>query len=357
MGETFSNDGRGSPSGRIGRRATMKQVAALAGVSLSTVSRVVNGDAAVGADLAERVQTAAAALGYRHNVAASALRRADGLSASIGVIVEDVANPFFSAVQRGIEDVARRRGVLTFAGSSDEVPERERELAEALGSRGVDGLIIAPAATDHSYLLRDRAAGVALVFVDRPGRFIDADAALADNAGGARQAVAHLVAGGHRRIGFLGDRPELYTSGERLRGYREALAARGLPAPEHLIRHTLPRAADAYERTRDLLLGPAPPTALFTSQNLITIQAAQAIHDLGRQRSLALVGFDDIALAGLLEPGLTVISQNAAGLGRAAADLLFARLDGEVGPSRTVVLPTTLIARGSGELPPPGAGS
>ncbi len=331
----------------------MKQVASLAGVSLATVSRVVNGDAAVGEELADRVREATAALGYRHNVAASALRRADGLTASIGVIVEDIANPFFSAVQRGIEDVARQRGVLTFAGSSDEIPEREQALAEAFGSRGVDGLIVAPSSADHGYLLRDRAAGVAVAFVDRPGNFIDADAALADNAGGARQAVAHLIAMGHRRIGFLGDRPELYTAAERLRGYREALAAHGLPRDDGLVCHALPRAVDAYEKTRAMLLGDSPPTGLFTSQNLITIQAARAMHDLGVQHTLALVGFDDIALADVVEPGLTVISQNAAGLGRAAAELLFSRLDGFRGPSRRVVLRPTLIERGSGELPPP----
>src|SRR3954467_10546178 len=155
---------------RTGRRPTMREVAAVAGVSLSTVSRVVNGGGGVRADLAERVRDAVELLGYRHNLAASTLRRADRQSASIGLIFEDVSNPFFSAVHRGVEDVARERGVLTFAGSSDEVPERERELAEAFGSRGVDGLVIVPAATDHSYLLRDRAAGVALVFVDRPAQ-------------------------------------------------------------------------------------------------------------------------------------------------------------------------------------------
>ena len=206
-----------------GRRATMKQVAALAGVSLSTVSRVVNNDPVVRADLAERVRSAVEVLGYRHNAAASALRRADRMSSSIGLIVEDVANPFFARVQRGVEEVARERGVLTFAGSSDEQPERERLLAEAFGSRGVDGLIIAPAASDHSYLLRDRAAGMALVFVDRPGRFIDADAVLSDNFAGAAQAVDHLVAAGHRRIAFVGDRPDLYTASERLRGFESAL--------------------------------------------------------------------------------------------------------------------------------------
>jgi LacI family transcriptional regulator len=332
----------------------MKQVAALAGVSLSTVSRVVNADPSVRGDLAERVHDAVAALGYRHNVTASALRRADGLSASIGVIVEDIANPFFSAVQRGIEDVARERGVLTFAGSSDELPERERQLAEAFGARGVDGLILAPAGTDHSFLLRDRAAGVAIVFVDRPGRFIDADAVLTDNAGGAALAVSHLVAGGHERIGFLGDRPDLYTAAERLRGFHDALARHGLASDPALVRHTLTRAADAYETTRELLLGADPPTAVFTSQNLITIDAVRAIHDLGLQHRVALVGFDDVALADVVQPGLTVVAQDPGGLGRAAAQLLFSRLDGFDGPSQEIVLAPRLVGRGSGELPPAG---
>jgi LacI family transcriptional regulator len=345
----------GETISRTGRRATMKQVAALAGVSLSTVSRVVNGDPAVSADLAVRVHDAVVALGYRHNVSASALRRADRQSASIGVIVEDVSNPFFSAVQRGIEEVARERGVLTFAGSSDEQPERERELAEAFGARGVDGLIIAPAATDHSFLLRDRAAGMALVFVDRPGRFIDADAVLTDNAGGAARAVAHLIASGHRRIGFLGDRPAIHTAAERLRGYQEAHARHGLEVEPALVRHTLTRGSDAYAATRELLAGAAPPTAIFTSQNLITIDAVRAIHELGLQHTIALVGFDDVALADVVQPGLTVIAQAPVELGRQAAELMFARLDGDQRPSRETVLQPTLVARGSGELPGPHA--
>jgi len=328
----------------------MKEVAALAGVSLSTVSRVVNDDPAVGPELVEKVRRAVDVLGYRHNATASALRRNDGMSASIGLIVEDVANPFFSAVQRGIEEVARERGVLTFAGSSDEQPQRERRLAEAFGARGVDGLIIAPAGGDHSFLLRDRDAGTALVFVDRPGRFIDADAVLSDNFGGASAAVDHLVAAGHRRIGFLGDRPDLYTAGERLRGFRAALARHGIPDDPSLVRHTRARAADAFEMTRELLLGADPPTAVFTSQNLITVDAVRALHDLGLAHSVALVGFDDVVLGDVVEPGLTVLAQDPVGLGRTAAELLFARVDGDDGPSRQVVQAPTLIPRGSGEL-------
>src|SRR4051794_4630698 len=339
---------------RQARRPTMREVAAVAGVSLSTVSRVVNGGEGVRADLTVRVRDAVELLGYRHNLTASTLRRADGQSASIGLIFEDVSNPFFGAVHRGVEDVARARGVLTLVGSSDEQADRERELAEAFGARGIDGLIVATAVADSSYLARERAAGVALVFVDRPPSFFDADTVVSDNFGGARDAVEHLLGAGHRRIGFLGDRPDVYTAAERLRGYRETLARHGVAEDLGLVRHPQFRGVDAYQTTYELLCGNDPPTALFTSQNLITIGAVRAVHDLGLQHFVAMVSFDDIVLADAVEPGLTVVAQDPLGLGRAAAELLFGRLDGFDGASRRVVLPTTLIERGSGELAPAG---
>jgi LacI family transcriptional regulator len=320
---------------------------------LSTVSRVVNGEPPVRADLAEKVQRAVEMLGYRHNLAARNLRRADRLSASIGLIFEDVSNPFFSAIHRGVEDVARTRSILTFAGSSDEQPDRERELTEALLARRVDGVIIVPAAGNHSYLAREVAAGIALVFVDRPPLFLDADTVLSDNVGGARAAVSHLVARGHRRIAFLGDQPEIFTAAERLRGYREALAEHGIREDAALVHQPAFRARGVEARTRALLEGGDPPTALFTAQNLITLGALKTIHELGLQRSVALVGFDDIPLADVLEPGVTVVAQDPYGLGRQAAELLFSRLDGYDGPSRRVILPTPLIERGSGEIPAP----
>jgi LacI family transcriptional regulator len=341
---------------RPGRRPTMREVAAVAGVSLSTVSRVVNGGEGVRGDLALRVREAVELLGYRHNLTASTLRRADRQSASIGLIFEDVSNPFFGAVHRGVEDAARERGVLTLVGSSDEVPERERELAEAFSSRGVDGLIVASAVDDSSYLQRERAAGVALAFVDRPPNFLDADAVVSDHAGGARTAVSHLIAAGHRRIGFLGDRPEVFTAAERLRGYRETLAQHGLAEDLDLVRHPRFRGVDAYQTTCELLSGSNPPTALFASQNLISVGAVRAVHALGLQHELALVSFDDILLADALDPGLTVVAQDPLTLGRTAAELVFSRLDGYDGPTRHVVVPTELIERGSGELPPRGGG-
>jgi LacI family transcriptional regulator len=330
----------------------MKEVATLAGVSLATVSRVVNDDGKVRPDLAERVRDAVALLGYRRDLTATNLRRADRQSASLGLVFDDVANPFHAGLLRGVETVARARGVLPLVGSSDEDPARERELAEAFLARRVDGLIVVPAGPDHSYLRSEREAGVALVFVDRPPAFIDADCVLSDNAGGAKAATAHLIERGHRRIGFLGDRTQIFTAVERLRGYREALTAHGIPYDASLVRMELHDSAAASAAAGDLMAAAEPPTALFSAQNLITIGTVERLRALGLHRTVAVVGFDDLTLADALEPGLTVVAQDAHQLGRLTAELLFARLDGETGPTRRVEVPTTLIERGSGELAP-----
>ena len=330
----------------------MREVAAVAGVSLSTVSRTLSEDPRVAPELAEKVRAAVAMLGYRRDVTATTLRRADRLSASIGLVFDDVSNPFHATLHRGIEDVARGRRVLAFAGSSDEDARRERDLVQAFLARRVDGLVIVPAGADHSYLAPDRDAGVALVFVDRPPGFIDADVVLSDHAGGARAATAHLLAAGHGRIAYLGDRRRIHSAAERLRGHTEALAAAGVPFDPALVRMELEDSTMARRATEELLSGENPPTAVFAAQNLITIGTVGALHARGLQHSVALVGFDDLPLADAVDPGLTVVAQDAGGLGRAAAELLFARLDGERGPSRTVVLETRLVARGSGEIAP-----
>src|SRR4051812_48130692 len=352
--ETFpSGGGEGRPSGR---RPTMREVAAVAGVSLATVSRALNGDPKVAPDLAARVNDAVAMLGYRRDLTATTLRRADRASASVGLVFDDIANPFHATLHRAIEDVARERGVLAFAGSSDEDAERERDLVQAFASRRVDGLVIVPAGPDHSYLLRDRDAGVAMVFVDRPPAFIDADVVLSDHAGGARAATEHLIAAGHRRIGFLGDRQRIPSAADRLRGHREALSAHGIAPDPGLVRVELADSASARAAMLDLLDADDPPTAVFAAQNLITIGAVDALRARSRQHEVALVGFDDITLADAMDPGLTVVAQEPREIGRAAAELLFARLDGDTGPSRRVELPTRLVARGSGEIAPRAEG-
>jgi LacI family transcriptional regulator len=331
----------------------MREVAALADVSLKTVSRVVNGERTVDAELARRVREAIGMLGYRRDDAASALRRADRVSSSIGIVFEDVANPFLSYVHRGIEDVARARGVWTFAASAEERSELERELALALCARRIDGLIIVPAAgADHSYLARERDAGIALVFVDRPPAFLDADAVLSDNVEATSRAVLGFGQRGHRRIAFLCDSIELYTAQARLQGYRDALARLDIVEDPALVHPDLSDRSRTDRAVRELVALADPPTALFTAQNLITTATLHTLRALELHRSLALIGFDDLDLADLLEPPVTVVAQDATALGRTAAELLFARIDGDTSPSKRIIVPTTLIERGSGELAP-----
>lgn len=207
---------------RYGNRPTMKDVAARAGVGLKTVSRVVNGEPGVTPDTERRVQEAIEALGFRRNDSARVLRK--GRTATVGLVLEDLADPFYGPLNRAVEEVARTHGALLINGSSAEDPDRERELALALCARRVDGLIVIPAGDDHRYLEPEIRAGVATVFVDRPAGRIEADVVLSDSFGGARDGVAHLIAGGHRRIGFIGDHPRIHTATERLRGYRAAMA-------------------------------------------------------------------------------------------------------------------------------------
>ena len=330
----------------------MREVAALAGVSLKTVSRVINAEPGVSAELATRVGAAIERLDYRHNLQASSLRRVDGKSATIGVILEDIANPFSSTLHRAIENVAVKRGVLVLAGSLEEDAARERELISAFASRRVDGLVIMPASHDHSYLLNERKAGTALVFVDRPPSFLDADTVLTDNLGGARRGIQHLLAHGHRRIAYVGDLQSIVTAALRYQGYREELDAHHLPLDPDLVRLDLRGTEPAEAETTKLLALRPAPTAIFAAQNLLTIGVFRALRRLGLHHKVALVGFDDFLLADLLDPGITVIAQDPAAMGTAAAELLFSRLDGDRSPTVHRIIPTRLIARGSGEIGP-----
>ncbi|GGZ30649.1 LacI family transcriptional regulator [Streptomyces inusitatus] len=334
------------PELRYGNRPTMKDVAARAGVGLKTVSRVVNSEPGVTPDTERRVQEAIESLGFRRNDSARVLRK--GRTASIGLVLEDLADPFYGALSRAVEEVARAHGTLLINGSSAEDPDREQELALALCARRVDGLIVIPAGDDHRYLEPEIRAGIATVFVDRPAGRIDADTVLSDSFGGARAGVAHLIAHGHRRIGFIGDRPRIHTAVERLRGYRTAMADEGLAVSDSWVS----LGTTAPERVRaamlEMLTGPEPVTAVFAGNNRVTVTVVRVLAE--QPRRVALVGFDDIELADLL--GITVIAQDSAALGRTAAEQLFRRLDGVEEKPVRVALRTMLIPRGSGEIPP-----
>ncbi|MGR6915101.1 LacI family DNA-binding transcriptional regulator [[Actinomadura] parvosata] len=326
-------------------RPTMKDVASAAGVALKTVSRVVNGEPGVHPATAERVRAAIDRLGYSRNESARVLRR--GRTATIGLVIEDVADPFYAGLSRAVEDVVIGHGCLLLSGSSGEEPGRERELVETFCARRVDGLIMVQAGDDHTYLRSELENGTPVVFADRPpGAGIDVDTVLADNVGGARQAVRHLLTHGHRRIAFLGDDPAIFTAAQRLRGYREELG--GL-YDERLVSMRAPAPASAREDLARMFALDDPPTALFTGNGRHTVTTLRALEG----RRVALVGFDDFELADLLRPGVSVVAQDPSWMGRVAAELLFRRLRGDGGPSEHIELPVRLIPRGSGELLPP----
>lgn len=329
----------------------MNDVARLAGVSLKTVSRVVNGEPGVHPGTAQRVLAAIDQLGFRRNLGARNLRRGS-TSGTIGVLLEDVANPFYSVLTRAVEEVARQFGRQVLTGSSDEDPDRERELALEFCSRRVDGLLVVPAGLRHGYLVPEIHAGLPVVFADRPAGDIVADTVLVDNLGGTVEAVAHLARFGHHRIAFLGDAPNIFTASERLRGFREGCARAGVRFDEDLVTmgpHDEHSIADALRRMRER---PDPATALVTGNNRITVLVLRALAGHGIADRPALVGFDDFELADLLNPPVTVIAHDTGQLGKAAAELLFARLAGDESPPHRVTMPVRLIARGSGERRP-----
>jgi LacI family transcriptional regulator len=340
-------------SGRQVARATMKDVAALSGVSLKTVSRVVNREAGVSAEVRERVERAVVRLDYSHNVHASNLRRSSGRTGTVGALLQDISNSFSASLLRSLEDVARDQRTAVLGASLDEEPEREIALVRGLVARRVDGLVLMPATARQEYLLPELRAGLPTVFVDRLPVGVDADSVTVDNLAGSRHAVQHLVSRGHRRIVALGDLRTIQTADLRLQGYREAMQAAGLGGEilERADLRTSEAAEHAVSRLFRTVTGPRP-TAIFAGRNDLAIGAVRALRAFGLVHRVAVVGFDDFPLADLLDPGLTVMRQNVGQIGAEVGRLLFARIAGDIAPPRRVIIEPTLIPRGSGEIPP-----
>jgi LacI family transcriptional regulator len=329
------------------RRPTLTQVAALAGVSLKTASRALNSEPNVAPATGRRVRDAADLLGYRLNGIARELRRG-ATSALVGLISGDLTNPFYSAVASGIERELRQHGLQLVTANNDEDAELERALVDAFLERRVRALLVVPTADRHDYLAIEGNRGVPFVFLDRPPEGLSgADTVLIDNAGGARQAAEHLLAGGHRRIALVADLARMAPQRARIDGFVGAMAAAGNTAWEPYLRTDV-HDVDSAERTvRELLVLDPPPTAVFTTNNRLTTGALHALRD--RADPPALIGFDDFDLADVL--GTTVVAHDTTAMGREAARLAFERISGHSGPAQTVVIPTTVIPRGSGERP------
>lgn len=339
-------------------RPTIKHVAEAAKVSFKTVSRVVNNESGVSDELAARVRAAIAELGYQPDERARHLRRRDVSAATIGVIHADIGNPFFTAIHRGLEEVATQKDCLILTGSSDEQGFRQEALVSAFACRRVDGLVVVPvdtpseSAKERTALTSEIDRGTPVVFVDRESGMVG-DLVMSDHRGGAYAATRHLINGGHQRIACLATLHYQYSARERCRGFQDAMQESGLD-PNLIFVDLLDQVA-AAEVVTELLSRPANlrPTALFAAQNHLAAGSVKALHALGLQHDVALVGFDELEMGGLVEPGVTVIPQNATALGRWAGKLLFEQLEGVRRDTRRVVLPMELITRGSGEIPAP----
>lgn len=327
------------------RGVTLRDVASEAGVSVKTVSRVVNGETVANEAMAVRVAEVVKRLGYRPNELARSLK--GRRSRTIGLVIADVSNPFMATCAQAVEEVAQDHGYALILCDSHADLGTESSYVGLLTQRQVDGLLLVPAHGYNAHLKAERQAGLPVVAFDRPAEGVQTDTVLVENRAGAREATEHLIWHGHERIAFVGDVRHFYTARKRLEGYKEALEAENLEPLHSLDAHSIELGEKA---TKDFLKAPDPPTAMFAANILTTLGALRAIEDLGLRipEDIALIGFDDFELAHVLRPRFTLVRQPAAELGRRAAQMLFERLDdGDHTEPRRIILPTELVVRES----------
>ena len=329
--------------------ATLRDVAELAGVSTKTASNVVNHRPYVTPETRQKVLDAIATLGYRPNRSAQALRTRR--ARALAVIIPDIQNDFFTSVVRGVEDAAYRAGYMLFLCDVEDDTHREAQYTQLLNVGTIAGLILCTAdeATLSQRLALLQADNIPVVAIDRLPPCKNMDAVLVENAEGSHEAVSHLIACGHQRIGVLAG-PEGLTPGrERLAGYIEALQDHNLPVVGELIRRTDFKIESARQATHDLLALPDRPTALLVCSGMMSLGTIQAIRERGLRLpdDLALIIFDDPIWSRILDPPISTVAQPAYDMGRLATELLLRRLAQPDAPPRLVRLATHFICRQS----------
>jgi LacI family transcriptional regulator len=326
--------------------ARISDVAARAGVSTATVSRALNGKSTVDRELVARVQQAASELGYQPNGPARNLRRQE--AAVVALIISDVENPFFTAIARGVEDVAHEVGYSVVLCNSDENADKENRYIDIAIQERVAGVILSPTGTTSS-VGKLAARGTAFVAVDRPLPEQESDVVLVDTRLAARQATTHLIAQGYSRIGCITGPLGVRTADDRLAGYRDALKSAKRRSTTKLVRRTEYKAAGAHRAAQELLSQSEPPDALLVANSAMAVGVLQALQEHGVRpgRDVGLVAFDDAPWAELLDPPLSVVAQPAYEIGAVAARLLLARIADNTRPPTTTTLGARLIERAS----------
>lgn len=328
---------------------TMRDVAERAGVSIRTVSRVVNGSEELADDTRQRVLDAIEELGFRPSKLARALVTQH--SDCIGLLMPDINNPFFSEVARGVLDAAEARGYSVLLGCTDSKPDKELSALQNLADHAVDGAILFPTPGQEPALLELASTNGPVVAIndymlgeEHPGM----TTILTSLEEGATLAVEHLVSRGHRAIAMLSDvySPDLLP---RVRGYRQALRAHGLPVRDDWIMSSYPVLQEGYKSTLRLLRASPEVTGIFAYNDLLAIGAMQACKELGRSipQTCGVVGFDDIRLASLVSPALTTIHIHKYELGQEAVWRLLDMLENPKAPAQTVRMNVSLVVRES----------
>ena len=334
--------------------ATMADVAARAGVSVATVSRALSADPnRVSAPVLQRIIDAAEQLDYIPNNLARNMR--SGSARILGLIISDIGNPFFTAVARGVEDVAQRHGYSLVLSNTDENPDREAASLGVMAAERAAGVIIATTNENGSALRRFQDLGRAVVAIDRHIVDLPTDSVVVDNESASHEAVSHLVRLGHRRIAIVGGPSDAETARERSRGYERAMREARIPLQPELVCHGDFHETAGLTVTRRLLDLPEPPTAIFAVNNLTTIGVLGALRERGVKLpdEMSVVGFDDLPTGELLDPPLTVVQQPTYRVGARAADLLVRRLREPTAAIKEVVLSARLVVRGSTAKAPP----
>lgn len=346
-----------STAGARNGRVTINDVAARAGVSRSTTSRVLGGYGVASEDARDRVLRAAADLGYRVNVLARAM--ITGRTYTLGIVLADIENDYFARLARGAADAARQAGFEILLANTDEDLQTERKAVQVLLDKQVDGIVIAPASSSNAdHLAAARQRGVPLVLVDRKIPSLKTDTVGIDNAGAAAEAVQHLLDAGHRRIGMVTSahfespdsvKTAVNTGHDRVAGYQAALTAAGIALEADLLRRGSYSSEAARSQVRAMLSSNRPPTAVFASDNVMLLGAFRAAQDLALRipEDVSLVGLDDSAWAEIVTPRLSVIEQPVYDIGRIAVERLVARINGDGSRPKDTVLPHAWIQRDS----------
>lgn len=326
---------------------TIEDVARLAGVSNSTVSRVLNNKEYVKESTRKKVYDAVTQLGYKPSRVAISLRA--NASQIIGLIISDIQNPFFTSLVRAVEDIAYENNYSLLLCNTDEDPEKENLYVELMLSERVSGVIITPTQEFGSPVAKLLEMNVATVCVDRLVQDCETDSVVSDNIESSFKLVEHLIKNGHKQIGALFGQSEITTFRERLAGYKKAHLQNNLPLNESLIKQGTPKEDAGYRLTNNLLDLLDPPTAIICGNNLMALGAVNAIKDrkLSLPDDVSLVSFDDREWTQLITPGITVASQPTYEMGRLAAELVMRRLENDGSSIRNIVLESEIIYRDS----------